>query len=76
MAVYQLRRIKVNIECPRCKSLIRVQGCIDTNNFEGHIRCWGCYELWNIVLSNDVLVSIEAEQTLIPAVDNRKGRFN
>lgn len=65
----------MDIECPRCKQCISVQG-VDTNNFEGHIRCWECHELWNITLSNRILVSIELEQALFPAVDNRKGRFN
>ena len=65
------------IKCPACSQRIDIPNYISVQEFEGQLRCWnGCHLLWNVVIRDETLVSIDLEENLIPAMENAGGRFN
>ncbi|KKL66907.1 hypothetical protein LCGC14_2140270 [marine sediment metagenome] len=55
------------IVCPNCNRTIDIPDYIDTEEFEGHIRC-RCGLLWCVVFHYGAVVSLKLEETLFPAM--------
>ena len=66
-----------NVICPNCGKIIDIQDSISREEFDGQVRCWkGCHLLWNIVIREETLVSINLEEILYPAIEATNGRYN